>query len=161
MILPLLITYLGLACGVAIGMIAREELSDGERYFKILQGAIAGGIAFFITYFFIQNALLGAAAGMILGGAVIYAATKTAPATMGMVSYAVLPIPFFIAYKAGLKYPLLVIFPAVASLVFLYGFPTGSLLLKEKVPLIKIFLYTSAFIPLSLILFYGLRSISL
>ncbi len=157
-ILSALICYSGIFVGVALAYIAKEELYDGKKFFIFTQNVIISGIVFFLGIYFLRNLLWGIATA-IISFFVIYFIEKKFQKNRGwlakksLVLYAFLGVSFFLSYSTNLRYNSLATLPVVSSLIFLFGFPTGSLLVHAKQKIIKIFLITSLF-PLAVIIGY-------
>ena len=110
----LVLVFLGLFLGLLIGYVTKEELKPGKKYFNILRHVlfIAILIVFFVKnpsiIFFIFIAAL----------IIIFSFSKHREA---LYSYA-LAVIFFISWRFNG-------FALLAPLVFLYGFPVGSIYL--------------------------------
>ncbi len=144
-----LICYLGIFCGVAVGKIAEEELKDGKRYFVWIEDIILGGIVFFILAFVSRNILISIVTGVI--GIVILRMAKINLITKTVVVYISLAGVHLFGYSTFLKHPDLFTYPALVTLIFLYGFPAGSILLQKKISLVKIGLYAFPYLVISII----------
>ena len=81
------ISFLGIACGVSLAYMAKEELNQGKRFFIALQLVLMSLIIFFIFY-----------------------------------------------EKSNIS--------LISSLIFLFGFPSGSLIIYEKIKFKRINLRT-------------------
>jgi hypothetical protein len=156
-----LAAYLGLICGVIIAKMAEEELDDGRKYFLIVQNILLGTITFFLSTFFLHGIIMSIILAMVITAIGFILDNVATGNTKTVLAYTLLAIPFFLSYKANIRYPLLITFPVISSCIFLYGLPTGSLLIQKKNRYLTIILFTIAFLPLSIILFFALRTLSL
>ncbi|MBI3034660.1 hypothetical protein HYY72_05880 [Candidatus Woesearchaeota archaeon] len=110
-----IVSFLGIACGIIVGLMALEELKAGRRYLEAFQKVLLAAIAVvFLNY---------------LGMGIVFRIAAYAAVILLLASrinvksafaYPVLGLLFFASSKSGG-------FFIVASLVFLYGLPSGSL----------------------------------
>ena len=119
-ILGLAIIFAGFAAGLILGRIAREELGLGRKYLLIFQNFLISAI-FVIGAFSIQSTALR----IILSAVLLY---------LVVFDYA---FNWIIAYASFTAIYLLVpdslnLIILLSSLMFLYGFPTGSLIAGKK-----------------------------
>jgi hypothetical protein len=112
--------FSGLFIGLLLGCIAKEELKPGKKYFIWLQNLILIIAAVFVLYSFKLHIILFILTGIILTLALIYLQPK---AVVGYVILGILIV--LILEKTDF-------FLLTSSLAFLYGFPTGSLILVKK-----------------------------
>ncbi len=118
--LTALITVLGLACGAVIGHFASEELKPGRKYFILLQKALFASVIAVVMYANRANVHY-IWAGMVLIFVYLYFFERIS----NVLAYAALSAVFFIASAGEMFLP-------AAFLIFLYGFPAGSMLGKNK-----------------------------
>lgn len=133
-----LITVLGLAAGAVIGHFAKEELKPGKKYFIFLQKALFTAIIAVIMYVNRANVHY-----IWIGAAIIFIYLYFFEKINQAFAYALLGLAFFLAADTEMFLP-------VASLVFLYGFPTGSRLIKSRKSII---LCTIIFIAIAFLLY--------
>lgn len=141
-----ILVFLGLFVGVIVAFIAKEELKPGKYYFIFLQRAFFSAAVGFIFLF--NN--IPITISIIISLLILFLVYKTKMNIF--LSYLILAFLFNAAFRNTLS-----AFVVVASLIFLYGIPTGSLLVYEnrnKIKLIKeILLKYGIFVPISLVLF--------
>lgn len=119
------IALLGLLCGYGLFRIAREEVIAGRKYLLWLQWAIfvimmvAGDYVLGMTgqYLLLGIITIAGAVLLFLSTKVRHPAYLAAPYTLGITLFFLMPQP---ASKLIL-----------ASLLFLYGLPTGTLIAHE------------------------------
>ena len=145
--LTALICYIGLFVGFFLAIIAKEELKAGKKYFLFLQKIILLLIFVFLLVFIKLNYILVL---LILGLIVVYVAKNYFKDKIDDVFYfyIILSIIFYLSSKE------LNLFIIESSLIFLYGLPTGSLLMRKskKETLINI-LKNVGFVIIAIILF--------
>tara|TARA_Y100000310_G_C20606428_1_gene775714 strand:+ start:1035 stop:1490 length:456 start_codon:yes stop_codon:yes gene_type:complete len=122
-----LIAYSGILTGMLLIFMGPEERKPGEKYFKIMQDVVLFLIMFFLffnlgfDYFLI--------AGLMLGVLLIlfwYRAKKIYLTEKYFIVYTLLGVVLHLSSQNG---GFLI---TGASLIFLYGMPTGSLLTNSK-----------------------------
>jgi hypothetical protein len=112
-----LFSLTGLAVGIGLSYLAREELAAGKKYFIFLYRAIFVILSLIITYyiwFFIFAAILLCVLDFIKPNLRKY---------LFVLHYLFFLIGYFLAGKTLL----------VAAILFLYGLPLGTLLWMEKI----------------------------
>ncbi len=123
-VLASIIVSFGLFCGAGLGWVAKEELKSGARYFVLMQNFIAVLILAFVVYLKLTNLIVISA---ILAFGIIY---RTKLSRVPKVSF------YFIVYFVlGLIFSGSIreeSFVLISSLIFLFGFPTGSLIYMKK-----------------------------
>ncbi|MCP3682492.1 MAG: hypothetical protein GY861_07355 [bacterium] len=149
-ILASFIAFLGLIAGTIIAIFTQEELPTGRKYFFLLQKLILAAIAvLFVNVFDIHIALK-----VILYAIIIGLLAVGVPKSQFL--YPALGIILFFASKSSL-------FTIEALLIFLYGFPTGSLLFKKKgnkiLGVLKIALQHISFVIIAIALYVLTKSI--
>lgn len=117
----------GLAIGTALGYLAQEEVSDGKRYFHLAQVVVALGLALGSGYSLsrLGHFPLGIIAGLL--GITLALAMKYLP-PWGML------LPYLLYVPLPLLLPSASLSQLIAVLLFIYGFPTGSLLWHSYKP---------------------------
>ena len=145
-----IITYLGLGCGIGLAYIAKEELNDGRKYFILSQNIILPLIIFSFLYFLKVNLIIDITVSIISFICLYYfnnLKNDNFKKNFYYI-YLILGIIFFISSKNNN------FFIVESSLIFLYGFPTGSLIIDvKKKNFFEILLKTISFIFISIILF--------
>ncbi|HLC89102.1 MAG TPA: hypothetical protein VJG49_03630 [Candidatus Nanoarchaeia archaeon] len=132
--LELLFALTGIVFGLILAYIAPEEVYPGEKYLLWLKRVISLTIAGVMGYFFIFRP------DLVTG----YLSSYNIPSPL---IYLLLPILLIASLLLSLKFKtnyleianyllfaimyLLLSSPALAALVFLYGLPAGTLLVKE------------------------------
>lgn len=117
--LSALVAFLGVPIGAFLALTAKEEMHTGRKYFPWLQKIlIIAVVALLLSHF---NALL-------IAKAVVYAVLLFFLLRRQVFNfYPLLAVPFFLLGKNSSE-----LF-SISVLVFLYGFPTGSMyVLKNK-----------------------------
>ncbi len=110
----LIISYFGVFTGAALGKIAKQEVIHGKKYLSILQHFLIFAVFF---WFFTSHTTSELSTKILIAFALVavYLITKN--------NYLVLGIVF------GIKPDFV-----MGSLIFLYGFPAGSLMCGESFP---------------------------
>jgi hypothetical protein len=111
------LVFLGAFCGLAVGKIAQEELEPGRAYLKWLMHIIFVAVLAIFLY-------LNQSIAFLLTIPVIIILFSFSKRYETLWYYALAPI-MFISYNYNG-------FSIIAPLIFLYGFPLGSLLLSEN-----------------------------
>ena len=128
-----LISFSGLLIGMILAFTAEEELKNGKKYFLLLQKLILLLILIFLLNFFNINLYLRITI-YILFIALITFSIKS------QIIYPILAVVFFLSSKnPGL-------FITNSILIFLYGFPTGSLFAKKLIKKKKLFVLKNIFL---------------
>ena len=145
-----IITYFGLGCGIGLAYIAKEELNDGRKYFILSQNIILPLIIFSFLYF-LKVSLIIDITLLIISFICLYYFNNLKNDNFKKnfyYIYLILGIIFFISSKNNN------FFIVESSLIFLYGFPTGSLIIDvKKNNFFEILLKTISFIFISIVLF--------
>jgi hypothetical protein len=120
--LTLIVSFIGLYAGLVLARVAREELKSGKRYFVFMQQVLLLIMIALMAYFY-KLYVVGIII-VVLIAALLYFLRKV---DISRIIYSVLGAAFtFSFYSQQLFY-------LTASLVFIYGFPTSSLIyLNEK-----------------------------
>ncbi len=140
----LVITYLGLAAGIILSYIAKEEIMIGRKYLKLLQKILLSLVVLFVFYFLNINIIL-----VIIISVVILLLLLFIKNIHQQYMYALLGLFYWISSKN------INAFIIISSLIFLYGFPTGSLLIKvEKKSIAQILMTTFYYLVIGLILYF-------
>lgn len=131
--------------GIILAYIAKEELKIGKKYFILLQKVILTLIpSFFLFYLLKENISL-----LILS--ILMFSILINSYNQKIKTYYIYPVLALIFYFSSKNIDL---FKIQAFLIFLYGFPTGSLLTKVKDKnYIKIVLKNISFIVIALFFF--------
>lgn len=117
LLLPLIVVFLGLYVGAALAFIAPEELKKGKKYFLIMQMIfITLIIALFMYYRQIPYFVISSAVVFILF------LLNLVKKDISVIVYALLGILFVSAIYSTSN-----AFFTVATAMFLYGIPTGTL----------------------------------
>lgn len=119
-VLALILSFSGVFVGMFLGYIAKEELKPGKRYFIWIQNIILILAAIFVLYSFHLNIILFILIGLIITLGIIYFKPKA------ILGYLFLAILFFLSMRNTS------LFMLTSSFIFLYGFPTGSLIFAKK-----------------------------
>lgn len=118
--LAFIFSILGLFAGMLLGYIAKEELNPGKKYLVLMQNVILIIAAILVLYSFQLNIFLFIFIGLIITLIFIYARPKT------IIGYIILIFLVLLIFeKTNL-------FLLTTSLLFLYGLPSGSLILAKK-----------------------------
>ncbi|HHE36355.1 MAG TPA: hypothetical protein ENL16_00900 [Candidatus Woesearchaeota archaeon] len=112
----LVITFLGLFTGLLIGWLAKEELKPGRKYLSIFKHVLF--IAILIIFFVKNWSVLFVI--FIAGLIIIYSFSKH----WETLYYYALAVIFFLSWRYNG-------FAFLGPLIFLYGFPIGSIYLLE------------------------------
>ena len=123
-----LISFLGLLVGMLLAFTAKEELEPGKKYFQLLQKLTLLLIVIFLLNFFNINLYLR----IIIYLLFIFLITVNIKSQM---IYPVLGVVFFLSLKD------INLFTTNSILIFLYGFPTGSLFTKKIINKRKLFVF--------------------
>lgn len=137
-----LIVSLGLFCGVILGYIAKEEMKPGKKYFILLQHAIIAVMLVLMVYLRFEGDIVFL---FVAGLFFIFYKTKFKKQIMPEI-YVLFALIFANAKAES--------FLILASLMLLYGLPTGSLISMEKKWLKKIVIPLLLFLALSAGLFF-------
>ncbi|MBI2128823.1 hypothetical protein HYU07_01155 [Candidatus Woesearchaeota archaeon] len=139
----LIVSFLGLIAGAVIANMAKEELKAGRRYFSLMQDFLAVLILFFIFEFYELNIFV--IVPVLLAVFLLLFYFKNSMKYADMVIYSIFAIIFYLSSKS------INLFSLEASLIFLYGLPSGSLITKERV---KNILKMAVFILIAGVLFF-------
>ena len=123
-----LISFSGLLVGIILAFTAKEELKPGKKYFMLMQKITLLMILIFLLNFFNINLYLRITIYVLF---ILLMAINI----KSQIIYPVLGIVFFISSKN----PELFIINSI--LIFLYGFPTGSLFAKKIIKKKKSFVF--------------------
>lgn len=119
--LTLIICFLGLFIGAVLALMAKEELKAGKKYFVLMQQILIMLIVFFVLFGFDVNiyvcALISFAALAVYY--FLYSRIKTQSI------YILLTLAFFTSYLS--EY-----FTIIASLIFIFGLPAGSMFAENS-----------------------------
>jgi hypothetical protein len=123
-----LISFLGLLVGMILAFTAKEELEPGKKYFQLLQKLTLLLIVIFLLNFFNINIYLR----IIIYILFIFLMTLN---IKSQIIYPVLGVVFFLSLRD------INLFTTNSILIFLYGFPTGSLFAKKFIKKRKLFVF--------------------
>jgi len=140
-----LIVYLGLAAGIIISYMAKEELKPGKRYFILAHNIILAFILFFILEFLNTNIYL------VLFLPLIFTTFLFNYTNTYQKSYALYPILGAFFYIASKNINQLLI---ISTLILFYGFLIGSLQIDLKKKNYFQILYKNLLFFICLILFF-------
>ncbi len=140
-----IISFSGLLVGMILAFTAKEELEPGKKYFLLLQKLTLLLILIFLLNFFNINLYLRITIYILF----IFLMTIN---IKSQIIYPALGVVFFLSSRD------INLFVINSILIFLYGFPTGSLFAKKLIKkkkscvLKNIFLNYFWFVPVSIIL---------
>jgi len=144
--LTLTVSFLGLILGIILAYIAKEELRPGKKYFILLQKIILTLIPSFFLFYLLKENISLLIISLLMFSILINSYSKK------IKTHYIYPILALIFYFSSKNIDL---FKIQAFLIFLYGFPTGSLLTKvTKKNYIGIVLKHISFIVIGLLLFF-------
>jgi hypothetical protein len=125
--LAMIVAALGIGVGVLLAFFAKEELESLEKYLSWLKKALISLAAAAAAYFALGSWIYGVLALAAMLVIVFLSQLKHFSLTSELGGYLMLGAVFFAASlnEGG--------FALVASLIFLYGFPAGSLLAKRMI----------------------------
>lgn len=143
--LSVLIVFLGLIAGIVLAKINPEELKQGRKYFILLQkGALF--IIFLLLLFFFKLDSIYIIISCILF--LIFLYFVKLKKSIGIITYSLLAVILFISSFREAY------FTYMAILIFIYGFPAGSLFYyNTKTHKVKNFLNYLWFIALAILPF--------
>ena len=121
-LLVLLISLTGIIFGIILAKIAPEELSAGKKLFLIIKRTLFILIFFLVNYYLIQKIFI-IIPFTILMIILFVMELKTNNILYEIATYLLFIIPYFFIAEQSIQLLL-------ASLIFLYGLPTGTLLKK-------------------------------
>ena len=119
-VLALVFSFLGVLAGLGLGYFAKEELRHGRKYFLWMQNIILVIAGIFVLYSLNLNLILFIVLGLALTLVLAYFEPNA------IIGYGLLALLVFLSIGNDN------LFILMTSLVFLYGFPTGSLFLIRK-----------------------------
>ncbi len=110
-----LIVFVGIPTGIIVGKIAKEELKDGKKYFLRFQSILFALIVFFVLELYKVHIVISIIASLLVLFLSIKIKEKYAYIIFAVVlALSIKRIDFFVIESA---------------LIFLYGLPTGSLII--------------------------------
>jgi hypothetical protein len=122
MIYLILLTLVGILCGFLLALIAPEELKPGRKYFHVLKGGLFFSIVSIGTYALIpQYSLLVLIPVIFFVLFYFFKEYKLKNNWLDLAYYPIFIIPMFLTTNLTLQI-------LIATAVFLYGFPLGTLL---------------------------------
>lgn len=113
------VSYLGLACGAALAFIAPEELSQGRYYLLWLKRALF--VAIFVAFIYYSPSKNLLFSVLLLALAALFVRYSD-----GHVFYIILGLLFYLS-SSGSRF-----FLTIASMIFLFGLPTGTLFAGKR-----------------------------
>lgn len=113
------VSYLGLACGAALAFIAPEELGQGRYYLLWLKRALFVAIFVAFIYYSPSKNLLFSVLLLVLSALFVRYSD-------GHVFYIILGLLFYLS-SSGSRF-----FLTIASLIFLFGLPAGTLFADKR-----------------------------
>ncbi len=134
-----LVVAFGIFSGMILARVASEEIADGKRYFRIFKLVFAAGLGL-LFIIFNKNIIMGLPLSIILIALVFF--RKDRPIY-------IYPFNGAILFFSQPEYPLFLI---SSILLFLIGFPAGSML-RGKKGLVEALVAVSAFIAVANVLF--------
>lgn len=121
----LLFSLTGILFGLALYLIAPEELKEGKKYFLIAKRAVFIAIFFLINYYLLLGGLYPVMVlFVILAVALFVIEIKTRKLVYEIINYTIFIFLFFLNSEPTFRLLL-------ASSIFIYGLPTGTLLKKS------------------------------
>ncbi len=124
------ISFLGLAFGIIIAFIAKDELKQGKKYFITLQNAIVALSVGVLAYFYKIDLYFVVILTLLIFFVLFYIENVKK-------SYVIYPLLAFIFYiSSGITS----FFVVESVLIFLYGFPTAALLVRKRKDIIYVIL---------------------
>jgi len=146
----LVISYLGLGAGIALALVAKEEIEPGKKYFKILQNYLVAAIVL-ITIYFLELPWLP---WIFFIGITVLIFKFNNKRKKSFLIYLLLAVIFWMSVQKYSSFRIDVLFPIVSSLIFLLGFPTGTLLINiKKKNIIPVMISNIHYIIIGLILY--------
>ena len=147
-ILTIIIAFLGFPIGILLAKISPEEIKTGKKYFKIIQTILLVFILFFLLDFLKLNIFI-----TIIITSFVFLLSFYWSRNKSFLFYLLFPLVIYFS-KINLK-----LFALQASIIFVFGLATGSLVVKVKnkkfispfKELVKIVLINSIFILLSIL----------
>jgi len=140
-------SFMGLIAGIIVIFMAKEEQTEGKKYFITLQRIILFLVIIFLLYFLKLNLIIFLIVALI--GAILYIERFKNKALVE--SYFIYPILGVIFFLSSKKDSLLLI---ESSLIFLYGIVSVSLLFnRKKTNTFQLIMYHSSYLISSIVLF--------
>ena len=121
----MIVAFCGIIAGFIVANMAKEELRPGRKYFSLMQDFLIVLMLFFLLEFYKLNILIIVPILLVVFLLLFY--FKNSVKTANMVIYSLLAVIFYLSSKS------INLFSLEASLIFLYGLPTGSLISNEKI----------------------------
>jgi hypothetical protein len=125
--LAMIVSALGIGAGVLLAFFARSELESIEKYLSLLKKLLVSLAVAATAYFALGSWIYGALALAAMLVIAFFSHLRHFSLTSEIGSYLALGIVFFIASSSDSGFGL------VASIIFLYGFPAGSLIAKRMI----------------------------
>lgn len=119
-ILGFAVVISGFALGIILAKIAKEELKQGKKYFILFQTALIS-IIFTVAILDAQNTIFKIALAVVLVYLILFEYRLN-----WILSYASFAFIYFFCISD------LNILILLSALMFIYGFPTGSLIFSKK-----------------------------
>ena len=144
-----LIVFLGLIIGIILAYIAKEELKDGKKHFILLQNVLLTLILFFLLFFYKINLILNIGISLAVFLSLYFYLNTLKKQMIKYIDYGLLGIFFYYASNN------INLFLLQSALIFIYGFPAGSLLINiKKRNILEIVLKNISFVVIPLVLFF-------
>lgn len=143
--IAVILVSLGLILGVIIGKMTKEELKPGKKYFVLMQTAIIFIMIFYASMFNLSAYISVILAFLLLLKISNFRLTEEPKLGFYYLAYLCFAFTFF---ESSINASL-IIFP---SLIFIFGLPTGSLLLNRKKKIKHAFILLGFFFVISMIL---------
>lgn len=125
-ILMLLFSLIGIFVGIALTFIAPEELKTGNKYFIIFRRSLFILISLLIGFYFFQaQQFLYLSLFVLLAGILFFLDFKLKNNWNYVSHYLLFLMSYFL--NQNINFHLILV-----SLIFLYGLPTGTLLMVKK-----------------------------
>jgi len=119
----LLFALTGVGFGALLSYIAPEELSLGKKYFIFLRNVLFFSITLFISFLLFEINLLFAISFLLIMIALFLLKVKLGNHLLEIPSYAIFILSYFFIDNFSL---------ILVTLIFLYGFPVGTLVWQGK-----------------------------
>lgn len=134
-LLTLIICFLGLFIGAVLAFMAKDELKAGRKYFILMQQILIMLIVFFVLFSFDINIYVCTTIALLALIAYYYLHNRIKTQSI----HILLTVAFFTGYLNSY-------FAVIASLIFLFGLPTGSLFAENMLKKGKIVVFGKLFL---------------
>ena len=142
-----LVVGIGVVLGLLIGLMAKEELKQGNKYFNLMQL-----VTFVLAFFVVAYARLSLVPALLIGFAAIVVGGLLLRAQLDYAIFLIFAILFYLGSSTGT-------FALLAALIFMYALPTGSVFLARKNCTSSVLYLSAIFILVSNILFIFIQNV--